>query len=263
MYPVLHNIQPESDLSFVGQKDCGHLQFDVEIHTGFVHFLRNSAYILVSLPLIARWHSSEEFDAEQMLRQSERFDYSEPQFFHMRIAMSLNSLITSKGPLNTFKGVVFRCEFEHSSDASVAASALLEHHLPLLSHVVLGEFSFGYRSWEFTKLYEKLSRLFSHETDFLKAQISPYNQCPFFADMLRFLAEFACILHSGDNINQFMHCEKSYYGHYYFDSISLNPVVSIGQPKKHELRIESHWSTKRHPQPYFGQLNLEKHLIVF
>lgn len=77
---VLHHISAFSDLSFVWKNDCGHVNFDVEINESIP--LKAADRILVSLPLLARWHSSSQFDAEQMLRDCWKFDFTEPQFFH-------------------------------------------------------------------------------------------------------------------------------------------------------------------------------------
>ena len=72
--PRLHHFYSHSDLSFVGREDCGHMRVDVELQTPFdvlcKTFWCSTAYILVSLPLMARWHSSVSFNAEHILRQS-------------------------------------------------------------------------------------------------------------------------------------------------------------------------------------------------
>lgn len=81
MFPVLHD--GDMDLSIVGRDDCGHMWVDVELCDPFKHLLRERAYILVSLPMIARWHTSERFDAERILRQSGKFDYSELKWLSM------------------------------------------------------------------------------------------------------------------------------------------------------------------------------------
>ena len=81
--PVLHYFGAESDLSFVGREDCGHIRIDADLLTPFdIMWNPHNAYILVSLPLMARWHSVKGFNAERILRQSGKFDYSAPQFFH-------------------------------------------------------------------------------------------------------------------------------------------------------------------------------------
>ena len=80
---MLHLICPQSDLSNVVRAHCGHVAHDVELCERLR--VECTSWTLVSLPMIARWHSSEDtgFNAEQMLRDSHKFDYSEPQFFHM------------------------------------------------------------------------------------------------------------------------------------------------------------------------------------
>ena len=55
---------------------------------------------LVSLPTLAHWHTSEDFPAEEMLRESGNFEFSKPQFFHMfqknvQIVMSLMTQLSN------------------------------------------------------------------------------------------------------------------------------------------------------------------------
>lgn len=76
-FPILHDLQC---LSFYDYELCKHEQIDVELREPL---LVNTGRILVSLRQLARWHSSEQFPAEQMLRDSDKFDFSEPHFFHM------------------------------------------------------------------------------------------------------------------------------------------------------------------------------------
>ena len=69
--PVLHYFGAESDLSFLGREDCGHMRIDEELLTPFDELCNpHNAYILVSRALMARWHSSKAFNAERILRQS-------------------------------------------------------------------------------------------------------------------------------------------------------------------------------------------------
>ena len=194
---VLHYIQPKSDLSFVAQKDCGHVQVDVDICTPFEQLPNLSAYILVALLLMALWHSS---DAERMLRQSGRFDYSSLSHDDMRYYMWKGSL-TRERLLCILEGVVFRCECEHSFIASDSASALFEKHSPL-PHVVLGEFP--NINWTFTMLNGKISRLFYWKSNWKSCEL----YFPSFTEMSRFLSEFTCLLLSGaDTRTQLMHSE--------------------------------------------------------
>ena len=96
-YPLLHLIRPDGDLSRVGIADCRHVPFDEELREPLCWTRKDRSLVLrdyrtlVSLPMLARWHSRDGFDAEQMLRNSlkfdrskprRKFDYSEPQFFH-------------------------------------------------------------------------------------------------------------------------------------------------------------------------------------
>ena len=84
--PQLHHFGSDSDLSFVGREDCGHMRVDVELQTQFDVLCKpdySTAYILVSLPMMARWHSTGAFNAEHILKQSGQFHYSEPQFYHL------------------------------------------------------------------------------------------------------------------------------------------------------------------------------------
>lgn len=84
----LHHIDKDTDLSFVGKPDCGHMQIDVELCTPLqmdpTHVFPNSfsAHILVSLIEVAKQHSSEKFPAMQMLQKSGKFDLGSLQMFH-------------------------------------------------------------------------------------------------------------------------------------------------------------------------------------
>lgn len=90
-FPLLHNICPHDDLSLLCRRHSGNESFDVELREPFNNdeiaevssdfSCIQPKRILVSLPMIARWHSSEHFNAEQNLRDSGNFDYTEPQFF--------------------------------------------------------------------------------------------------------------------------------------------------------------------------------------
>ena len=65
----------------VGRADCRHEAFDVELREP-IPTVAISDRVLVSLPVLARWHSSDRFPAEQLLRDSGKFDLSEPQLYH-------------------------------------------------------------------------------------------------------------------------------------------------------------------------------------
>lgn len=80
--PELHHIDNVNDLSFVGSCDCGHIRVDVELREPLIS-VRN-AYILVSLVMMARWHSSAEFPAVQILQDSGKFD----NFIHRSAILS-------------------------------------------------------------------------------------------------------------------------------------------------------------------------------
>ena len=87
--PRLHRISARADLSFVGRDDYGHVPVDVELHEPLHQPLHDTCrfghnhYILLSLLKMAQLHNSDEFPAEQMLRDSGKFDFSAPQFFHL------------------------------------------------------------------------------------------------------------------------------------------------------------------------------------
>ena len=114
--PQLHHFGSDSDLSFVGREDCAHMRVDVELQTPFDELCRpnySTAYILVSLPLMARWHSSVAFNAEHILRQSGQFHCSEPQFYHWQRAPS----VKLPGPLVNSTSTWLQCEFESDCEA--------------------------------------------------------------------------------------------------------------------------------------------------
>ena len=78
---LLHLICPQADLSRVGRADCGHVAVDAVLREPL---FERTARTLVSLPMIARWHLLEtnRLNPEKILRESGKFDYSEPQSFH-------------------------------------------------------------------------------------------------------------------------------------------------------------------------------------
>ena len=86
-YPILHDITDDSDLSFVGRDNCGHTPEDEELLLPLTD--DTSERVLVSLPLLAKCHSTKGFDAEQMLRDSGKFDFSDVQLAHTRTQVSI------------------------------------------------------------------------------------------------------------------------------------------------------------------------------
>ena len=97
-FPLLHDMGPDMDMSIVWRDDCGHMQVEVEFCDPSDLLNKQRAWILVSLPMIARWHTSERFNTERILRQSGKFDYSEPQFFDV-LFINSNSKLNLPGPL--------------------------------------------------------------------------------------------------------------------------------------------------------------------
>ena len=69
------------EVGCVGRADCRHEAFDVELCEP-IPTAAISDRMLVSLPVLARWHSSDRFPAVQLLRDSGKFDLSEPQLYH-------------------------------------------------------------------------------------------------------------------------------------------------------------------------------------
>ena len=128
--PLLHYFGVESDLSFVGREDCGHMRVDVDLLTHFdVLWNPRNTHILVSLPLMARWHSRKRFNAERILRQSGNFDYSTPQFFHVCDVWRERDALKEFGPLHSVTQLVLRCEFENQ-----LAPYMVPEHLPHSSY---------------------------------------------------------------------------------------------------------------------------------
>ena len=171
--PRLHHFDAHSDLSFVGREDCGHMRVDVELQTPFdvlcrLNYMYNysTAYILVSLPLMARWHSSDSFNAEHIFRQSGQFNYSEPQFYHKQRRQSINLY---NGPLrySTYTATALRCEFESDSEALTVSIDLKTpplmlyqpSSLPCDKIFVVCEFNESVIENELYKFYGKLARV--------------------------------------------------------------------------------------------------------
>ena len=86
--PILHELSDDSDLSFIGQPDCGHTLEDVELLDPLTEDTTQRS--LVSLPVLAERHSTDDFDALQILRDSGKFDLAEPQFFHRPMDVEFN-----------------------------------------------------------------------------------------------------------------------------------------------------------------------------
>ena len=94
-FPVLR-LLGLNDLSRVGRPDFSHVTVVAELRDPLCRQRNDGAFVqradrtFLSLPVFARWHSRDGFDAEQMRLESlqfERstprrtFDYSKPQFF--------------------------------------------------------------------------------------------------------------------------------------------------------------------------------------
>lgn len=98
----LHSIEKDTDLSFVGREDCGHIRFDIELCAPFPHtYLLKAAvgctsYLLVSLIKLAEWHSSDDFPAAQMLHESGKFEMNAPQFFHYSYLFKTNDNVRTE-----------------------------------------------------------------------------------------------------------------------------------------------------------------------
>ena len=97
----------------------------------------SNAYILVSLSMMARWHSTKRFKVERILRQSGKFHYSEPQFFHLNkcdrdLYTSVEPLC---GPLTLDETHLF-CEFEYMSPFKSARCSVNQGICPLVSFAI-------------------------------------------------------------------------------------------------------------------------------
>ena len=77
--PMLYKFSEITDFSFLTRENCGHEHFEDELKETIP--LIASDKILVALLQVARWHSSLKIDAEQMLRDSGKFDFTEPQLY--------------------------------------------------------------------------------------------------------------------------------------------------------------------------------------
>ena len=69
------------DWSRIGRADCGHEIFDEELRTR-IPTVAVSSRKLTSLVILARQNTYKGFPAEQLLRDSGKFDFNEPQFYH-------------------------------------------------------------------------------------------------------------------------------------------------------------------------------------
>ena len=166
-FPVLHDVGFDMDLSIIGRDDCGHMRVDVELCFPSAFFENVRAYILVSLPMIARWHTSERFNAERILRQSGKFDYSEPQFFDMQFSNIIRNGLP--GPLNMpdeYLSFYTMCEYEIrnesrsvSLDSSTQVISLNEPST-LHCHMATARMFISSTQINFTKFYGQLSIVF-------------------------------------------------------------------------------------------------------
>ena len=78
---VVGDAMDVDEVGCVGRADCRHEAFDVELREP-IPTVAISDRVLVSLPVLARWHSSDRFPAVQLLCDSGKFDLSEPQLYH-------------------------------------------------------------------------------------------------------------------------------------------------------------------------------------
>lgn len=181
-YPQLHHINEHSELSYVGRANCGHMQVDTELRTPVrfdepitktYSYIRRkpplksnevNVYILVSLPMLARWHTSKRFNAERILKQSGIFHYSEPQFFHLKF-LKAQWADDLPGPLANIETCLY-CQFESSCESltlsvdSTTAPRVLhpQSTLPCEMSVVFCKLS---ENPSFCKYYGKLNHLFT------------------------------------------------------------------------------------------------------
>ena len=169
MFPLLHDMGSDMDFSIVGRDDCGHMRVDVELCAPFDFFEKERAYILVSLPMIARWHTSERFNAERILRQSGKFDYSEPQFFEVQFGIKNRNALP--GPLNVLETYwsntmcEYECRNESCSVSLDSSTKEISRYDPstLPGNMVTVNVSINsgvYVNVSIGKFYGKLSRVF-------------------------------------------------------------------------------------------------------
>ena len=203
MFPVLHDMGSDIDLSIVGRDDCGHMRVEVELCSPFELFGKDRAYILVSLPMIARWHTFERFNAERILRQSGRFDYSEPQFFDVQISSRIRNGLP--GPLNVPEknwSFYTMCEYEIrnesrcvSLDSSTQVISLNEPST-LPCHMATARMFISSNQIDFTKFYGQLCRVFN------------INQYQMFR--AKILERIQKILECGGDLNNFLLSRQVY-----------------------------------------------------
>ena len=83
-FPNLHEISNETDFSYVSRPDC------VELLNSLTDNEFTPERILVSLLMLAQWHSSKNFNLIKILHDSGKFDFSEPRFYHILEVGSLD-----------------------------------------------------------------------------------------------------------------------------------------------------------------------------
>ena len=92
------------------------MRIDDEIQTSFdklcIRFDEDNAFILVSIQMMVRWHTSCRFNAEHILLQSGKFHFSKPQFYHSAGCYLVGRL---SGPLYVGYSSL-ECEFESKND---------------------------------------------------------------------------------------------------------------------------------------------------
>lgn len=82
--PLLNSDGRNNELATV-ELNCGHQRQDIDIMNPV--YSMDDGYVLISLPILARWHSNAMFEAESILRESQKFDYTEAQLFHIFVPM--------------------------------------------------------------------------------------------------------------------------------------------------------------------------------
>lgn len=226
-YPLIHRIDAHSDLSHVGCADCGHKRVDSEI-LNVKNLFEPESYVLVSLPMLARWHTTRRFDAERILRQSGKFDYSEPQFFHLK-SVTFHPYLDIRESEN----LVLYYEFEsHSptvsppeSFASLSAFCNRSATLPCDKTIVCAQISKDYRGVEQISI-QKYNGKFSHFLSLI-GDLYPFT-------VKSVAAEFLKPVYFGSDLNRFQLVEHIYIGPLYrktsirwFDLLSFTRCEEI------------------------------------
>lgn len=206
------------DFSKVGSQNCGHETFDEELREHII--CERSDRILVSIPMFARWHSNPLFNAEQMLRDSGKFDYSEPQLYHLFYGEVFS---LERDRLKLVKRLLC-CEILVNTSHNLSFNFLIGHQMYKAISQVSSSVCNTNRSNE---LCLKLVTRFGSLSELFELYDMHSYYYYKFCYTSQFLQEISIRLEAGANLNSFLKLERSPSVDYYDNDFEYSTVFSF------------------------------------